>query len=55
MLDLLSHGDMIELRMNRPPAKALNHELLEALLGVYADSLEAGARGLMLSGQPGMF
>jgi 3,2-trans-enoyl-CoA isomerase len=55
MLDVLSHGDIIELRMNRPPANALNHELLEALLGAYAESLEAGARGLILSGQPGMF
>jgi len=55
MLDILSHGDIIELRMHRPPANALNHELLEALLGAYAESLQAGARGLILSGQPGMF
>ena len=55
MLDILSHGDIIELRMNRPPANALNHELLETILAAYADALEAGARGLILSGQPGMF
>jgi len=55
MLDVLSHGDIIELRMNRPPANALNHALLEAILAAYADALEAGARGLILSGQPGMF
>jgi len=55
MLDVLSHGDIFELRMNRPPANALNHEMLEALLDAYAESLEAGARGLILSGQPGMF
>jgi len=55
MLDVLSHGDIFELRMNRPPANALNHELLEALLGAYTESLGAGARGLILSGQPGMF
>jgi len=55
MLDVLSHGDIIELRMNRPPANALNHTLLEAILAAYADALEAGARGLILSGQPGMF
>ncbi|RLA29235.1 MAG: enoyl-CoA hydratase/isomerase family protein [Gammaproteobacteria bacterium] len=55
MLDVLSHGDIIELRMNRPPANALNHEMLEAILAAYAEALQAGAQGLILSGQPGMF
>ena len=55
MLDIISHGDITELRMNRPPANALNHDLLEAILAGYAGALDAGARGLVLSGQPGMF
>jgi enoyl-CoA hydratase/carnithine racemase len=55
MLDVISHGDITELRMNRPPANALNHDLLEALIAGYADALDTGARGLILSGQPGMF
>lgn len=55
MLDIISHGDITELRMHRPPANALNHELLEALLAAYRDALDGGARGLILSGQPGMF
>ena len=55
MLDIISHGDITELRMNRPPANALNHDLLETILAGCAEALDAGARGLILSGQPGMF
>ncbi|MDH3978488.1 MAG: enoyl-CoA hydratase/isomerase family protein [Gammaproteobacteria bacterium] len=55
MLDIIAHGDITELRMNRPPANALNHELLEALLAGYEQAVNEGARALMLSGQPGMF
>ncbi len=55
MLDIISHGDITELRLHRPPANALNHELLEAILAAYRDALHGGARGLILSGQPGMF
>ena len=55
MLDIQSHGDIIELQMHRPPANALNHDLLEALLAGHAQALADGARGILLAGQPGMF
>ena len=55
MLETSSHGDVVEIRMNRPPANALNHDMLEALLAAYADAIGAGARGLILSGRDGMF
>lgn len=55
MLDIITHGEITELRMNRPPANALNHELLGAILAGYAAALEGGARALVLSGRPGMF
>jgi len=55
MLDTISHGDIVELKLNRPPANALNHELLEALLTAHAAAIESGARGLILSGREGMF
>ncbi len=55
MLAIISHGEITELQMNRPPANALNHEFLETILAGYADALDGGARGLILSGQPGMF
>lgn len=55
MLETSSHGDVVEIRMNRPPANALNHDMLEALLAAHADAIGAGARGLILSGRDGMF
>lgn len=55
MLDVIAHGDVVELRMNRPPANALNHELLEALLSAYEASIDDGAKALILSGREGMF
>ena len=55
MLDIIPHGDVVELRMNRPPANALNHALLEALLSASEESVAEGARGLILSGREGMF
>jgi len=55
MLDIISHGDIAELSLNRPPANALNHELLRKLLAGIEQVLDDGARGLILSGQDGMF
>lgn len=41
--------------MDRPPANALNHALVEQLLGAL-DTVQAnGARALILTGRPGMF
>jgi len=55
MLDIISHGEIAELRMHRPPANALNHELLEALIGGFARVRDEGATGVILAGQEGMF
>jgi len=55
MLDIIAHGDVAELSLNRPPANALNHELLRTLLSGIEQVLNDGARGLILSGQQGMF
>jgi len=55
MLDVTTHEEIVELRINRPPANALNHELLETLLGARQQAVDSGARGLVLSGREGMF
>jgi len=55
MLETRSHGDVVELHMNRPPANALNRELLESLLAAHAEAIGSGAQGLILSGRDGMF
>jgi enoyl-CoA hydratase/carnithine racemase len=55
MLKLLDHGALRELRLDRPPANALDPALVAAL----ADAVEAapgeGARALVLSGSPGRY
>ncbi len=51
----LRHGPLVELRLNRPPVNALDIELLDDLLDALAGAVESGARGIVLSGQPGMF
>jgi 3,2-trans-enoyl-CoA isomerase len=55
MLDTITHGDIAELKMDRPPANALNHAMLETLLDGFTGALNKGARGIVLSGQTGMF
>lgn len=44
-----------ELRLDRPPVNALNPELLAALQAALAESIEGGARAVVVSGCPGMF
>jgi len=55
MIETLEHGDVLELRLQRPPVNALDAGLIRAL----RESVEAapgkGARALVLSGAPGMF
>lgn len=55
MLEIRTHGEIAELNLNRPPANALNHELLRRLMAAVDEVLADGARGLILSGQEGMF
>jgi enoyl-CoA hydratase/carnithine racemase len=55
MLDTIRHDDILELRLDRPPANALDPALIESLhRGVEAAPRE-GARAIVLSGAPGMF
>ncbi|HET8765481.1 MAG TPA: enoyl-CoA hydratase/isomerase family protein [Rhodanobacter sp.] len=55
MLDIIPHGDITELRLARPPVNALNLELLQTLHAAFDHAVAGGARGIVLSGQPGMF
>jgi enoyl-CoA hydratase/carnithine racemase len=55
VLHIQHHEDVAEIRMDRPPANALNHALVDELLAAL-DTLQAsGARALILTGRPGMF
>ncbi len=59
MLKLASHatanGAIAEIQLARPPVNALNLELLQQLRQALEDAVRDGARGIVLSGAPGMF
>jgi len=54
MIEIFNHGRVREIRLNRPPANAMNSSLVEA----FADALEHAsteADAVVVSGLPGMF
>ncbi|RAO75215.1 enoyl-CoA hydratase/isomerase family protein [Dyella jiangningensis] len=55
MLNLIAHDAITEINLARPPVNALNIDLLRAIRHGIDDAVRAGARGLVLSGAPGMF
>ena len=55
MIDIIKHGDIHEIRMNRPPVNALNPELLAALKSAVDNAPANGARALVLSGGEKVF
>lgn len=55
MLNHVSHDTIAEIQMARPPVNALGIELLHALRESVDEAVHGGARGIVLSGAPGMF
>jgi enoyl-CoA hydratase/carnithine racemase len=55
MLEFIRHDAILELRLSRPPVNALNPELVRRLRKAVEDADADGARGIVLSGRPGMF
>ncbi|AND68675.1 enoyl-CoA hydratase [Dyella thiooxydans] len=55
MLNRISHDHLVEIQLARPPVNALNRELLVALQQAITEATGSGARGVVLSGSPGMF
>lgn len=51
----IEHGDVRELRMNRPPVNALSGELLGEVRAAMERATKEGAKGIVLSGSPGRF
>src|SRR5207302_645854 len=51
----IEHGDVRELRLNRPPANALSPDLISALTRSLKAAQQDGVLALVLSGKPGMF
>lgn len=55
MIERLEHDDVLELRLARPPANALNLELMDALLESVREAQDGPAKALVLSGREGLF
>ncbi len=55
MIERTRHGEVLELRMARPPANALSPELLRAIADGVRTAPEEGAAAVVLSGAPGLF
>ena len=55
MINRMIHGEIHELRLNRPPVNALSRDLLRFLSEEVHRSSEQGARAIVLSGREGMF
>ena len=54
MLETIDHGTVRELRLARPPANAINPELMEKLITALDDA-SGSAEAIVISGRPGMF
>ena len=55
MLDIIKHDTIHELRLARPPVNALDPALVRTLRAAVEAAPREGARGVVLSGRPGMF
>ena len=55
MLEVIDHAAIRELRLARPPVNALDPGLVAALEQAVAAAPAAGARALVISGQPGLY
>lgn len=55
MLHIQFHDAVAEIRMDRPPANALNREFVEHLLAALETARMDGAHAIILTGRPGMF
>ena len=54
MVEIIEHGSVRELRLNRPPVNALDVPFIQALTDAIKEGAEA-AQALVLSGQPRIF
>ena len=55
MINRMIHGEIHELRLNRPPVNALSPDLLQFLADEVRRAAEQGARAIVISGREGMF
>lgn len=54
-IEIIAHGDIVELRLARAPVNALDPGLCKELRSAIDAAVDAGAHGLVLSGGPKVF
>jgi len=55
MIDVIEHGSIRELKMNRPPVNAMDPGLLKEIRDTVRAAADDGCRAIVLSGREGMF
>lgn len=55
MLKKTEHDEVLEIKLDRPPANALNHALVKELCAAIQAAPAAGAKAVVLSGSEGMY
>jgi len=55
MIEIFRHQKVSEIRLQRPPANAINMGLMDALLEAHRKEVKKGAQAIVLSGKEGMF
>lgn len=55
MLTTIQHGEVVEIRLSRPPVNALDPALVVALRQAVQTAVDDDARAVVLSGVPGLF
>ena len=55
MLTKIEHGEILEIRLERPPVNALHHPLVQELKAAIESAPQQGAKALVLSGTVGMY
>jgi len=55
MLNVIEHGPVFEIRMDKAPANAMDTAFLKALRGVHREVCGQGAAAIVISGRSGMF
>lgn len=55
LLETIGHGDIVELRLARPPVNALDPALCQAITAAVPEAAARGARGIVLSGGERVF
>ncbi len=55
MIEILEHGSIAELRLQRPPVNAMNMAFLEAVIAAHKKAVKNQSQAIVISGKEGLF